>query len=86
MLPCNIIVIEVSKGKTEVSAVDPLASMQAIENPDLQDVAEEVQAKLKKVIDSLWNDLINAVSFEKGKKMAYLGWFIKFFPKLFLLI
>ncbi len=53
MLPCNVIVIEVSKGKTEVSAVDPLASMQAIENPDLRDVAEEVQAKLKKVIDRL---------------------------------
>jgi uncharacterized protein (DUF302 family) len=53
MLPCNVIVMEVSEGKTEVSAVDPLASMQAIENPDLREVAEEVQVKLKNVIDNL---------------------------------
>jgi uncharacterized protein (DUF302 family) len=53
MLPCNVIVIEVAQGKTEVSAVDPLASMQAVDNPDLRDVAEEVQTKLKKVIDNL---------------------------------
>ncbi len=53
MLPCNVIVVEISEGKTEVSAVDPIASMQAIENPDLREVAEQVQAKLKKVIDSL---------------------------------
>ena len=53
MLPCNVIVVEISEGKTEVSAVDPIASMQAIENPDLREVAEQVQAKLKKVIDNL---------------------------------
>ena len=53
MLPCNIIVQEVDDERTEVSAVDPLASMQAIQNPILGDVAMEVQGKLKKVIDSL---------------------------------
>jgi hypothetical protein len=37
----------------EVSAIDPIASMQAVKNPNLGGVAEEVQAKLKKVIDSL---------------------------------
>jgi uncharacterized protein (DUF302 family) len=53
MLPCNVIVQEISEGKTEVAAIDPIASMQAIENPKLRDVAEQVQAKLKKVIDDL---------------------------------
>lgn len=53
MLPCNIIVVEISEGKTEVCAVDPIASMQAVENPDLKEVAEQVQTKLKKVIDNL---------------------------------
>lgn len=53
MLPCNVIVEEISEGKTEVSAVDPLASMQAIDNPSLRPIAEEVQAKLRAVIESL---------------------------------
>lgn len=53
MLPCNVIVQEKEPGKVQVSAVDPIASMQAIENPDLAEVARQVQAKLKKVIDSL---------------------------------
>ncbi len=53
MLPCNVIVEEVTAGKTEVSAVDPLASMQAIENPALQAIAAQIQAKLRKVIDIL---------------------------------
>jgi len=52
MLPCNVIVQEGSNG-VEVSTVDPLASMQAIKNPDLGEIAKEVQAKLKKVIESL---------------------------------
>jgi uncharacterized protein (DUF302 family) len=53
MLPCNVIVQEISEGKTEVAAIDPIASMQAIENPKLRNVAQQVQSKLKKVIDSL---------------------------------
>ena len=53
MLPCNVIVQEHTPGRVEVSAVDPIASMQAIDNPKLGDVAKEVQAKLKAVIDSL---------------------------------
>jgi uncharacterized protein (DUF302 family) len=53
MLPCNVIVQEISEGKTEVAAIDPIESMQAIENPKLRNVAEQVQSKLKKVIDSL---------------------------------
>jgi len=53
MLPCNVILQEHAKGKIEVSVIDPIASMQSIENPDLLDVAEQVQAKLKSVIDNL---------------------------------
>ncbi len=53
MLPCNVIVQEHDEGSVEVSAVDPIASMQAIENPELKDVAEQVQAKLKAVIERI---------------------------------
>lgn len=52
MLPCNVLV-QATDGGTEVSAVDPLASMQAIENPTLGGIATQVQAMLKKVIDDL---------------------------------
>ncbi len=53
MLPCNVIVQETEQGTVEVAAIDPMASMQAIENPDLAGVAVQVQAKLKKVVQSL---------------------------------
>ena len=53
MLPCNVIVQETGQGAVEVAAIDPIASMQSIDNPDLGDVATQVQAKLKKVIDGL---------------------------------
>ena len=53
MLPCNVVVQDVSGGRTEVAAIDPVASMQAIENPSLKQAAACVQAKLKKVIDGL---------------------------------
>ncbi len=53
MLPCNVIVQEHAGGHVEVSAVDPVASMRAIENPGLAEVANEVRAKLKRVVESL---------------------------------
>lgn len=53
MLPCNVIVQEIGEIKVEIAAVDPIASMQAVQNPSLGKIAEQVQAKLKKVIDSL---------------------------------
>jgi uncharacterized protein (DUF302 family) len=53
MLPCNVVVQESGEGNIEVSAVDPIASMQAVQNPDLQEIAEQVQAKLRSVITSL---------------------------------
>lgn len=53
MLPCNVIVQETEDGKIEVAAVDPLASMQAVQNKELQNIATQIQAKLKKVIENL---------------------------------
>jgi len=53
MLPCNVIVQELDNGKVEVAAIDPIASMQAIQNPGLGDIAFQVQAKLKRVIENL---------------------------------
>lgn len=53
MLPCNVIVREADDGTVEVAAVDPVASMQAIDNPDLAGVAQEVRGKLQKMIEGL---------------------------------
>lgn len=52
MLPCNVIVQEKDEG-IEIAAVDPMASMQAVENKELEHVALEVQTKLKSVIENL---------------------------------
>ncbi len=53
MLPCNVIVRELSPGEVEVAAIDPVASMQAIENESLGDVATEVRRRLQSVIENL---------------------------------
>ena len=53
MLPCNVIVQQHADGTVEVSAVDPIASMQAIGNPGLSEVAKEVQARLKRVVEGV---------------------------------
>ena len=52
MLPCNVIVQQ-HAGGVEVAAIDPIASMQAIENPDLAKLATEVRAKLRRVVSGL---------------------------------
>ena len=52
MLPCNVI-LQQKNGSTEISAVDPVASMRGIENPHLADIAAEVRAMLRQVIDEL---------------------------------
>lgn len=52
MLPCNVIVRE-TDGGVEVSAIDPVASMQAIENPELHAVAGQVRDLLAKTIDDI---------------------------------
>jgi uncharacterized protein (DUF302 family) len=53
MLPCNVIVQEIAEGEIEVAAVDPVASMQAIENPGLYDIAIQVQDKLRNIVNNL---------------------------------
>jgi uncharacterized protein (DUF302 family) len=51
MLPCNVIVQEIPGGQVEVTAIDPLASMRAVGNPVLEEIAAEISRKLKTVID-----------------------------------
>ena len=53
MLPCNVVVQEDESGMTLVSAIDPVASMQAVKNESLGEVAEQVRNKLQKVIESI---------------------------------
>jgi uncharacterized protein (DUF302 family) len=52
-LPCNVIVQDAGNGKIEVAAVDPLVAMSRVDNPALESVAKEVQAKLQRVIENL---------------------------------
>lgn len=53
MLPCNVVVQEISDGQVEVAAIDPMASMLAIGNPELKEIALEIRNKLKTVISRL---------------------------------
>jgi uncharacterized protein (DUF302 family) len=53
MLPCNVIVQETDEGHTEVAAIDPVASMQAVENETLTEIAGEVRQRLRHVIETL---------------------------------
>lgn len=53
MLPCNVILQETEDGRTEVAAVDPVASMQAVQSEALQPIAEEIRDRLRTVIDRL---------------------------------
>jgi uncharacterized protein (DUF302 family) len=53
MLPCNVILQATDDGRTEVVAVDPVASMQAVERPELESVAKEVRTRLQSVISRL---------------------------------
>jgi len=53
MLPCNVLVIDQGHDKIEVAAVNPVASMSAVNNPSLGDVAGDVTGRLKRVIEKL---------------------------------
>lgn len=53
MLPCNVVVQQIDHKQSEVAAIDPVASMQAIENVDLAKAAETVRTKLVRVIEDL---------------------------------
>jgi len=52
MLPCNVIVQEHANGDVEISAVNPLVAMQAVKNPGLERVAQEVHDRLERVVQS----------------------------------
>jgi hypothetical protein len=53
MLPCNVIVRDIGDDTTEIAAVDPVASMQSVSNPDLAGIAASVQEKLARVVRTL---------------------------------
>lgn len=53
MLPCNVVVQLLPSGDAEVAAVDPVASMSAVDNPQLREVAAAVAGKLQAVIAKL---------------------------------
>ncbi len=53
MLPCNVIVQELAPGRVEVAAIDPIASMAAVQNIDLGTIGLEVREKLKAVVERL---------------------------------
>jgi len=52
MLPCNVIVQQNENG-IEIAAIDPVASMKAVKNDKVAEIAEKIQNKLKTVIDNL---------------------------------
>jgi len=53
MLPCNIVIQDKGNNEVEVSVIDPIASMQAVNNPGLADTAADIQQKLKDFTESL---------------------------------
>jgi len=53
MLPCNVVVQEIAPGRVEVAAIDPVASMRAIDNPALLETAKVVAEKLKAVVAAI---------------------------------
>jgi len=53
MLPCNVIVRDAGQGQVQIAAVDPIASMQAVENETLAGIAQEVRSRLQHVIEQV---------------------------------
>jgi len=53
MLPCNVVIQDKGNNKVEISVIDPIASMQAVNNPGLEKTAFDIQKKLKDFIESL---------------------------------
>lgn len=53
MLPCNVVVRRTEDGETEISAVDPVASMMAVDNPALGETAHEVRSLMQEVVSAL---------------------------------
>ena len=53
MLPCNIVVQQISDNKTAVAVVNPVSAMQAVNNPDMDEIAKEIQVKLKSALNNV---------------------------------
>ena len=53
MLPCNVVARKLGEGLVEIAAIDPVASMQAVANTRLSDVASQVKSKLRRAIDAI---------------------------------
>ncbi len=53
MLPCNVIIQQLTENSIEIAAVDPVASMQAVKNSELEGIANEIKAKLAKFIEKV---------------------------------
>jgi uncharacterized protein (DUF302 family) len=60
MLPCNVVVQSRGDDETEVAAIDPVASMQAIDNAKLKEAAAEVRERLRSVIRQLEESVVEA--------------------------
>ena len=55
MLPCNVVLQQREDGRVEVSAIDPVASMQAVTHVAVGQIAEEMRSRLQSVIDEVGN-------------------------------
>src|SRR5690606_16495433 len=53
MLPCNVVLQDVGDGQTEIAAVDPVASMAAVENDRLGEIATEIRDRLRTAVDNV---------------------------------
>jgi uncharacterized protein (DUF302 family) len=53
MLPCNVVVQSLPDGRVEVAAVNPVVSMQGIENPELEEIAGEIRSRLQTAIENV---------------------------------
>ena len=53
MLPCNVVFQDAGDGSVEIAAIDPVASMSAIDNPQLKAAAQDVRQELKNVVAAL---------------------------------
>ena len=53
MLPCNVIIQQLTDNSIEIAAVDPVASMQSVKNKELEGIANEIKAKLAKFIEKV---------------------------------
>ena len=54
LLPCNVVVYE-QDGATHVSAVDPVAMLGIVENPDLEPIGHQIRERVERAVEAVWN-------------------------------